>query len=273
MCGHFGVTRSGFYAWCKRLPSLRRICDDALLHEVHAAHSSSRCIYGAPRVMHALRHQGIPIGQRRVARLMRLAHLQGRSARIYRRSRTASKAFFTSVPNRQRSVVPSRCNQVWVGDVTYLRVCHQWHYLAVVMDKFSRRIVGWSLSNLRDAALTSHTLSSAIALRNPAPGLIFHSDRGIEYAAHHFKALLRRHDIVQSMNRPGKMNDNAHMESFFHLLKSEFLYGKTFSCTDTLHHTIDDYVCFYNQQRLHSSLGHLCPLTFETNQPNASPVN
>lgn len=273
MCAHFGVTRSGFYASCKRLPSARRLDDEALSHKVRAAYTDSRCIYGAPRVMHALRQQGTPVGQRRVARLMRLAHLQGRSARIYRRSRTASKAFFTSVPNRQRSVVPSRCDQVWVGDVTYLRVAHQWHYLAVVMDKFSRKIVGWSLSSLRDAALTSSTLRSAIALRNPAPGLIFHSDRGIEYAAHHFKALLHQHDIVQSMNRPGKMNDNAHMESFFHSLKSEHLYGKTFSCTHVLELTIKDYVTFYNHQRLHSSLGHLCPITFEANQPNASAVH
>lgn len=273
MCEHFGVTRSGFYAWCKRLPSARHLSDEALVHKVHAAYTASRRIYGAPRVMHALRQQGTPVGQRRVARLMRLAHLQGRSARIYRRPRTASKAFFTSVPNRQRSVVPSRCDQVWVGDVTYLRVSHQWHYLAVVMDKFSRAIVSWRLSSLRDAALTSSTLACAIALRNPAPGLFFHSDRGIEYAAHHFKALLCQHNIVQSMNRPGKMNDNAHMESFFHSLKSEHLYGMSFSCTQVLEHTIHDYVTFYNHQRLHSSLAYLCPLTFEANQPNASTVN
>jgi transposase InsO family protein len=273
MCRRFAVTRGGFYAWQTRQPSTRVLDDQALTERVREAHLRSRSIYGAPRVMHSLRQAGLSIGQRRVARLMRLAQLQGRSARLYRRSRTGQKAFFKSVPNRQREIVPSRIDQVWVGDVTYLRVRHQWRYLSVVMDRYSRRVLGWSLSAQRDAELTTTAMRLATQRRQPTPGLIFHSDRGIEYAAHRYKAALNKNAIVQSMNRPGKMNDNAHMESFFHSLKSEYLYGKTFDTDAALRHTLMHYMQFYNHQRLHSSLGHLSPAAFELIQTQPSCVN
>jgi putative transposase len=263
MCAHFKVARSGFYAWCNRPSSARALEDQDLLQHVRAVHLSSGNIYGAPRVRAGLRERGLFLGQRRVARLMRMAALVGRSARIYRHSRTGSKAFFTSVPNRCKGLVPTALNQLWTGDVTYLRVNNQWRYLAVVMDRFSRRIVGWSLSQRRNAALTSTALLYAARRRKPPSSVIFHSDRGIEYAAHEFKATIAKFNITQSMNRPGKMNDNAHMESFFHSLKSEFLFGKTFHCDSELRQALTHYMPFYNQQRLHSSLGYLSPLTFE----------
>ncbi len=263
MCKRFEVTRGGFYAWLGRQPSARALADEVLVGKVREVHQRSRSIYGAPRVMHSLRQDGLSIGQRRVARLMRMAHLQGRSARLYRRSRTGQKAFFKSIPNRQRQITPEKTNQVWVGDVTYLKVRQQWRYLAVVTDKYSRRVVGWSLSDQRDADLTCGVLRSALRRRRPEAGLIFHSDRGIEYAAHAYRNVLKRHALVQSMNRPGQMNDNAHMESFFHSLKSEFLYGKKFDTDQSLRQTLQHYVQFYNHQRLHSSLGHLSPVAFE----------
>jgi putative transposase len=263
MCAHFHVTRAGLYAWCKRAQSARAAQDQALVEQVRQVHLSSNKIYGAPRVRARLREHGLFLGQRRVARLMRIAGLVGRSARIYRHSRTGSKAFFTSVPNRCHDLVPTAPNQLWVGDVTYLRVAGQWRYLAVVMDRYSRRIVGWSLSHRRDAALTCTALRYAARRRKPGSTVIFHSDRGIEYAAHQFKAAIAELNITQSMNRPGKMNDNAHMESFFHSLKSEFLFGKTFHTDCQLRQALTHYMPFYNQQRLHSSIDYLSPLNFE----------
>jgi putative transposase len=155
---------------------------------------------------------------------------------------------------------------VWVGDVTYLKVAGQWRYMAAVMDRHSRRIVGWSLSHRRDAALTARALRQAASKRNLPPGVLFHSDRGIEYAAFEFRDQLARLGMLQSMNRAGKMNDNAHMESFFHSMKTEELYGKTFADERQLRQTLSSYINFYNQQRLHSSLHYLPPAAFEMQQ-------
>lgn len=263
MCALYGVTRAGFYAWAHRAPSARRVDDEQLLQRVRLAHQQSRGTYGSPRVAGALRLQGLTVGRRRVARLMRQARIQGRSARLYRRSRAGQRAFYASVPNRQREIALSAPDQVWVGDVTYLRVAGQWRYMATVMDRHSRRVLGWSVGARRDAALTREALGHALRKRQPAPGLVFHSDRGIEYAAHEYRQHVARLGMVQSMNRPGKMNDNAHMESFFHSMKTESLYGMTFHTECQLRRTLHSYIAFYNQQRLHSSLRYLPPATFE----------
>ena len=173
------------------------------------------------------------------------------------------RAFFASVPNQQRTKVTQAPNQVWVGDVTYLKVAGQWRYLAVVMDRHSRRILGWSLSTRRDAALTSAALCYSVRQRHPAPGLLFHSDRGIEYAAFDYRNQLARLGMLQSMNRPGKMNDNAHMESFFHSMKAEDLHGRRFDNDEQLRQALRSYIAFYTQQRLHSALRYLSPVAFE----------
>ncbi len=154
-------------------------------------------------------------------------------------------------------------NQVWLGDVTYLKVAGKWRYMAAVMDRHSRRIVGWSLGRRRDAALTARALRQSVRNRDPAPGLTFHSDRGVEYAAFDFRRQLAKLGMLQSMNRAGKMNDNAHMESFFHSMKCEELYAKTFNNKEELRQALSSYVAFYNHQRLHSSLSYLPPAVFE----------
>lgn len=266
MCALYGVTRGGFYAWQSRQPSERARQDAQLIEQVRQVHQQSRGYYGSPRVAGQLRRQGVSIGRRRVARLMRYAHLQGRSARLYRRSKVGQRVFFANVPNRQRETVVRTSNQVWLGDVTYLQVAGQWRYLAAVMDRHSRRVVGWSLSERRDAALTSDALRHSVRNRQPAAGLVFHSDRGIEYAAFEYRNQLARLGIVQSMNRPGKMNDNAYMESFFHSMKAEELYGKRFDSDGHLRQALRSYIAFYNQQRLHSSLRYLPPAAFEQQQ-------
>jgi transposase InsO family protein len=266
MCALLGVTRGGFYAWQRRQPSVRAQADELLIEQVRQVHEGSRGYYGSPRVRGQLQREGVIVGRRRVARLMRQAGLQGRSARLYRRAKVGQRAFFASVPHRLDKDRPQAPNQVWVGDVTYLKVAGQWRYLATVMDRHSRRIVGWSLGRRRDAALTSQALRQSARNRSPAPGLVFHSDRGVEYAAFEFRQQLQRLGILQSMNRPGKMNDNAHIESFFHSMKAEELYGKTFSTDEQLRQALSSYIAFYNQQRLHSALRYLPPAVFERHE-------
>lgn len=275
MCTHFEVTRAGFHAWQTRQASERSIEDAKLLEQVRDVHARSRGFYGSPRVTGQLRLDGVCVGKRRIARLMRLAGLQGRSARLYRQSKVGQRAFFASVPFRAEVVQAEATNQVWVGDVTYLRVAGKWRYLAVVMDRHSRRILGWSLSERRDAALTSTALRLAARNRHDgaSAGVLFHSDRGVEYAAFEFRTQLAKLGMLQSMNRAGKMNDNAHMESFFHSMKTEELYGRKFANDQQLRQTLSSYIAFYNQQRLHSSLRYLPPVAFEQREAQQACVN
>jgi putative transposase len=273
MCQLYGVTRGGFYAWQKRQPSVRSQQDVDLLEQVRAAHARSRGFYGSPRVRGQLRLEGLAVGRRRVARLMRKAGLQGRSARLYRQPKVARRAFYAAIPYRPEAARTTAPDQVWVGDVTYLKVADQWRFMATVMDRHSRRVLGWSLSDRRDAALTTQALRRAASKRQPGPGVVFHSDRGIEYAATEFRGQIARLGMLQSMNRAGKMNDNAHMESFFHSMKCEELYGKTFDDEGELRRTLSSYVAFYNRERLHSSLCYLPPATFELRHLSQRCVN
>lgn len=267
------MTRAGFYAWRNRGPSPRSASDAAMTERVLEAFREGRGLYGSPRVTRQLRLQGVPVGRRRVARLMRLAQVQGRSARLYRKARVGQKKFYRAHPNMIHGVTTNRPNQLWVADVTYVRVAGRWRYLAAVMDRHSRKVLGWSLGRNRDASLTRRALAHAVRWRRPSPGVTFHSDRGIEYAAFDLGAALARLGFLQSMNRPRQMNDNAHMESFFHSLKTEWLFGKTFQTESDLRAALFDYVRFYNQRRLHSSLGYLPPAVFEAQAPIHRGVN
>lgn len=273
MCALHGVSRAGFYAWSKRQPSQRQQADLALLDRVKQVHTDSRGFYGSPRVTGQLRLDGHSVGRRRVARLMREAGLQGRSARLYRHSKVLQRAFYAGVPYLPESASTQRHDQVWVGDVTYLKVAGQWRYMAAVMDKHSRKIVGWSLSARRDAALTKEALRRSATSRSVRPGVVFHSDRGIEFANFDFREQLRQFGMVQSMNRPGRMNDNAHMESFFHSMKGEELYGKKFGTEQQLRNTLSSYIRFYNERRLHSSLQYLPPTAYERSAQGETSVN
>jgi putative transposase len=262
MCRLYGVTRGGYYAWRNRRPSARAQRDAQLLGQIRTIHAAHDRNYGSPRVHGALRNNGERLGIKRVARLMREHHLRGKVADLYR-SRAGTKAFFTSVPNRQLTVLADAPNRVWVGDVTYLKVGTVWRYLAVVVDKYSRRVLAWALRRRRDVGLTLHALRLAVQKRRPNPGLVFHSDRGIEYAAQAYRERLREHGFVQSMNRPQRMNDNAHMESFFHTMKSE-LHKKLCVATDhQLRGVIATYIAYYNERRGHTGLDHYSPVIFE----------
>jgi putative transposase len=273
MCALLGVTPGGFYASRARQASLRSVEDARLQAQIDVVYRTSHQLYGSPRVTYQLRTEGVAAGRRRIARLMRLQGIQGRSARTYRRSRVSQKAFFRRFPNTARHAILTAPNQVWVGDVTYIRVAGRWCYLAVVMDKYSRRILGWSVSRHRNSALTRQALHNALRRGKPPAGAIFHSDRGIEYAAHDLGQKLTEHGLLQSMNRPHHMNDNAHMESFFHSLKSERLYGKTFGNVAALRRELSGAIAFYNRVRLHSSLGYRSPVSFESATLTTTCVN
>ena len=262
MCRLYGVTRGGYYAWRGRQPSAHAQRDAALLAKIRRVFVAHQGHYGSPRVHGALARAGEHVGRKRVARLMRQDRLRGSIADRYR-SRAGVKAFFASIPNRQLDVLADAPNRVWVGDVTYLKLGHDWRYLAVVMDKHSRRVLAWSLKRQRTVALTLSALRRAARARRPRPGMIFHSDRGIEYAAASYRDCLSALGAVQSMNRPKSMNDNAHMESFFHTMKSELHRELDVSCDVCLRRVIGNYMDYYIHRRGHTGLAHRSPATFE----------
>jgi len=262
LCALYGVTRAGYYAWRTRGESARRGQDREVLRQIRAVFEGSRATYGSPRIRWALRAAGTRVSRRRVERLMREAGLRARAARLYR-AIPGLHAFFTSVPNRQLARVATGPDQVWVGDITYLTVGAAWRYLAVVMDRYSRRIVGWSMGRHRDAQLTLAALNHAVYHRRPRPGLIFHTDRGIEYAAYAFRGRLATLGFVQSMNRPREVTDNAHMESFFHSMKTDVVHGVSLASQDEVGRLLRSYIPYYNRVRLHSGLGYRSPVDYE----------
>src|SRR5438034_4135137 len=233
MCALYGVTRAGYYAWRGRGESARRGQDRIFLGAIRGIFEQSRGTYGSPRIHRALVGTGLRVSRRRVGRLMREAGLRARAATLYRRI-PGLHGFFTSIPNRQLDRRATAPDQVWVGDLTYLKVGSTWRYLAVVLDRYSRRVLGWSLSATKDARLTLAALNHAVFRRRPGPGVIFHSDRGVEYAAYAFRERLAALGFVQSMNRPREITDNAHIESFFHSMKSDNVHRVNFTSDEDL---------------------------------------
>jgi len=265
LCRRYKVSRSGFYAWEAREGSKRRRTDEELGARIERIHRDSGCRYGSPRVHEVLRREGIRCSNKRVARLMRERGLRARVSRLYRKGPGMVRRFFAKTGNlRLEDPLPTRADQIWVGDITYLRLGKRWRYLATVMDLFSRRIVGWTLSRNRTIEVTVRALKRAIAARSPKPGLLFHSDRGIEYSGYDYQDFLKAKGIVPSMNRPRHCQDNAHMESFFHSLKAELTHRRSYASDAELNASVAGYINrFYNEKRIHSSLGYRSPVEFE----------
>ena len=264
LCTTYSVSRSGYYAWRSRADSPRSIENKALVKQIQRIHDKSHGIYGSPRITAVLRHQGYAYSENRIARLMQENGIVGRIHNVDW-CNTKLQKFYTKTINKSMiTAEPTKINQVWVGDVTYIRHQKRWWYLAVVMDVYSRKVVGWALGQKRTVDLTLKALRNAIYRRQPKSGLIFHSDRGVEYASYRYQDVLDKYGIHASMNRPGHCTDNAHMESFFHSLKGEWIRGHKYTTVKSLRQAIKDYiVCFYNRIRLHSSLDYQSPEEFE----------
>ena len=263
LCRYYRVSRSGYYAWKRRPVSDRSRANAKLIKTIHRIHECSHGIYGSPRVWEALKRQGVPCSENRVARLMRNAGLTGRVVKVTRRQPGLHR-FFIATPNlRKDQPIPTGPDQQWVGDITYLKARGRFCYLATVMDVCSRRILGHALGTDRSVNLTTRAVQQAIRSRPDPANLLFHSDRGIEYAAYRYKAMLGGQGIRSSMNRPGHPGDNAHMESFFHSMKAEWIRGKTFRTFTELEVAVRQYIRFYNHHRLHSGLDYRTPVEYE----------
>lgn len=266
----FQVSRSGYHAWAGGQRSVRERRDAALRPKLRAAFAASRQTYGYPRMTIELRDQGERVGKTRVARLMRQEGLSGRQRRRYRPRTTQSDHNGPIAPNRLGKVrAITRCDQVWQADVTYLPTAMGWLYLAVVIDAYSKRVLGWAFSASLESEFVIAALRMAIRRRGGrcAPGLLFHSDRGVQYADKRFRAQLKAHRITASMSRRGNCYDNARAESFFSTLKMELVYRHHFEDRDQARRVVFEWIeAFYNLRRRHSSIGNVSPVDFENQQ-------
>ncbi|MBO8138860.1 MAG: IS3 family transposase, partial [Desulfotomaculum sp.] len=223
MCQVLKVSRSTYYAWCKRSKSQRSQQDAAILEKIKVIHKKSRGTYGSPRIHQQLRQQGIHCGKKRVERIMRSAGIRAIQRRRYKATTNSEHTMPVAENKLARRFNTPAPNHVWVADITYIPTGEGWLYLAVVMDLYSRKIVGWSMDERMSVNLTEQALKMAIYQRKPSAGLIHHSDRGSQYASRAYQQLLWRHGMICSMSRKGNCWDNAVMESFFHTLKAELV--------------------------------------------------
>ena len=272
MCRLLGVAPAGFYAaeqrrQGRRAPSRRAQANQRLLVAIRGVHAASRERYGAPMVHAELRDHGYRCGHNRVARLMRAAGLRGRTIRRFRT--TTQSAHDTPVAGNvlARRFAPQaypKRDHVWVADITYVGTREGWLYLAVILDLASRRVLAWCADRVLDQSLALRALDRALTLRQPQPGLIHHSDRGVQYASAAYQARLRTHGIVPSMSRVGDCWDNAVAESFFATLKRELVSRTRWQSRREAHRALAAFIdCWYNHQRRHSALGFVSPVAYE----------
>jgi putative transposase len=264
VCATLGVSRSGYYAWKDRPPSPRAIEGQRLGVRIQVAFAGSRRTFGSPRIARQL---GCPGSRNRIARFMREAGLQGRQKRRYRVRTTDSQHDQPIAPNHLAvAPAPSRADQIWVTDITYVETGEGWLYVAGVLDLYSRRLIGWAMGSSLETALPLAALHMALRQRRPGPGLLHHSDRGCQYASAAYRQTLADHRCVASMSRKGNCYDNATMESFWSTLKHELVYRCDWATRDQASTAIFDYIeGFYNRRRLHSALGYQSPLDYESN--------
>ena len=267
LCQLLEVSPSGFYDWQQRrdCPGPRAVADQKLAGQITTIFAGSRQTHGSPRVQQALGQQGCRHGRKRIARLMKAAGLCGRQKRRYRVQTTDSKHDHPIAPNRLAEAPKATApNQIWVADITYIETQEGWLYLAAILDLYSRKIVGWAMTERLDTALVAAALSMALLHRQPPAKLLFHSDRGVQYASGDFRHALQAAKLVPSMSRKGNCYDNATMESFWSTLKLELVYRTRFDSRTQARSQIFDFIeCFYNPKRLHSALNFLSPVDFE----------
>lgn len=265
MCEVLGMSASGYYAWRSRPESGRTSANRDLLADIRRIHDESSGCYGSPRVHAVLRRRGRCIGRTRIERLMRNAGLRGLAALPRRTRTTDSRHRYPIAPNRLgRNFMASAPNQIWLADLTYIPTGEGWLYLAAILDMHNRKIVGWSMHETLHTEIALEALDMAIERQQPAPGLIHHSDRGIQYAAEAYRVMLAQSGITPSMSRKGDCLDNAPMESFFHTLKTERVHHRLYATRAQARYDLFGYIeGFYNSRRLHSALGYISPAEME----------
>lgn len=265
LCAAFGVSRSGYHAWKSRPPSARQRADETLSQSLCQVHTASRQTYGSPRLLAALRQQGHRTSRRRVRRLMRQHELRATVPRRFVPQTTDSRHDQPIAPNRlAQAPAPTRPNQVWVGDITYVRTGEGWLYVAAVLDRWSRRVVGLAMAEHMESSLVEAALAQALRLRRPVVGCVHHTDRGSQYASGTYREQVGAAGLLASMSRAGNCYDNAAMESFWSRLKTELVQRREFTSRAEARLAIFEYVeVFYNRVRLHSALGYKSPVDFE----------
>jgi putative transposase len=267
LCQAFGVSASGYYGWRHRqsCPRPRDCQNRQLTDQILRIHQDSRQTYGAPRIQRVLQHNGQRHGRNRISRLMRAQNICGRQRRRFRPVTTDSAHDQPIAPNRLAcQTMPGGRDEVWVADITYIPTAEGWLYLAAILDLYSRRIVGWAMSPRIDTALVLGAWKMAVCQRAPPARLLFHSDRGVQYASKDFRQALAAVGAVPSMSRKANCYDNAVMEAFWSTLKLELVYRKSWDTHEQAQRGIFDYIeTFYNRKRLHSALGYQTPVSFE----------
>jgi transposase InsO family protein len=264
MCRVLGVSRSGYYAAKTRPESARAVADRELLTQIKRVHSASRGVYGSPRIKAQLADDGYPVGRHKVAQLMRLERLRGCPKRRYRNTTHSDPRHAVAKNLLAQNFSATKPNQRWVADITYISTQQGWLYLAVVIDLYSRRVVGWSMNRWMSRQIVIDALRMAIDARQPTRELIHHSDRGSQYTSEDFRDELHKHGIECSMSSTGNCYDNAVAESFFGVLKRERVNRSRYRTLDEARADIFDYIeVFYNRNRRHGYLGNISPVDFE----------
>lgn len=263
LCRVLEVSRSGFYDFCRRKPSRHALENECIIRQIRKIHAASKGRYGQRRIVAHLRHQKIVVGRHRVGRLMRENGMKARWPRKFKATTSSDHAFKVAPNVLARKFQVDAPNQAVVGDITYVKTGQGWLYLAVLIDLFSRRVVGWSMGARIDEELTLRALRMALGQRAFVKNFIHHSDRGSQYAATKYRALLARAGSTVSMSRRGDCWDNAVSESFFSSIKTECIYQNTYATRDEARSDILKYLLWYNAERLHSTLGYVSPIRFE----------
>jgi transposase InsO family protein len=270
-CGLFEVSRSAYYQRTNGTPSDRARTDAELTEQITEVFNESKGTYGSPRVHQELGHRGVVCGRRRVTRLMRLAGLEGRCKKRWRKTTVADPGAEAARDLIQRHFGPgTEIDRRYVGDITYVATWEGWAYLATVIDLASRKVVGWALADHMRTELVEDALTMAFANRAPGEGVIFHSDRGCQYTSTDFADLARSNGVVLSVGRKGECWDNAVAESFFATIKRELIDPRSWPTRAGLHRAVFEYIeGWYNTRRLHSTLGYLSPSQYEAIHHNA----
>jgi transposase InsO family protein len=264
-CGVLNVSPSGYYAWSNRMPSERETDDVRLIDKIRGIYDASCGVYGVRRIHRKLHLDGELCSRNRVARLMCKCDIHARRKKKYRVTTDSKHSFPVADNLLAREFFSAGPNQVWASDITYIWTLEGWLYLAAIIDLHSRMVVGWSMSERLERNLVLDALSMAVGRRKPGPGLIHHSDRGSQYASNDYQVALKQHKMLCSMSRKGNCWDNAVAESFFSTLKTERVHHRMYRSRAEARRDIFGYIeVFYNRVRLHSTLGYLSPVQFES---------